>query len=931
MFRGIKFGASSTGKAKKDKKEKKKAKKEKKKHKKRRAASSSSDGESSDEDAVQEPSVRAGRARSDEDDEDDFMKAPVLPEDELELGTDVRNKPPVIGKERKSSKAAGSSSSSPARAESPKNKPSSSSNPPATAGGDATAKEAAAAGSTNQHGPLDLLSAFGAQITDLESRADRKKRERREQKEEQDPTARKVDLDTGVAHERELNPAAYDPQLAAAQLAKDVHSGGGWDLPAHLRIGDGGRAWEKRARQREREEQQDPEAFKNALPVKRSGNKGGKGGGGAAEQAAGAEEDPDEQIDHNEDLSMYEWGSQKKKRPQFKGRPTGQINDEHGNPIEDGTTKGGQNRGKNKLDHGMSLEGLIGGGDEDDIPGKNKGGKKGERKGGYSTSGKGEVDENNRSYHNNSSRRDDRGRRDSRRRRDSRSRRGGARSYYDDRRRGGGPPGDDGAEEDDFGALRKKYGASGSSRHDQRRGGGRREDSRRGRGRERGGRADNAASRAEEEEDHAKAAKMKQDEEEKSLDRNQLQARALQAMMSGDTKTYDRLTAMLQDKPPLLNEEPADKGLSKNSKGKKGKQKGGDSSKSGKGAEPLTIEEMQRHAKLGGDDHEKLFVDHIRKRGRNFMDVTDDTYEEDGSFNDNFVEKKRKRGQPPPKEKEMNNNNALVTKEKLVNLKRCPHCFESAKFSYRSESTANEFYDDDSEQGTKVRNINIISESDLCYVAVENSQVAFLEQEIIIVPWDHVDTISVNDMDEDTFKEIRNYQKSLVKFFDEKFQKACIFWEDVQQVPTPDQQHLGAGRHCVVRCFPVEKEFLTELQIYFREAFKENAGASDEFDRVHKNLIEIPPHSSNSIRDKIAKRFPYVFVDFGLMKGYLHPVDHPLPRDFIKHIFCGCLDLDFLTHKAYSSAEDYEGEVRRINKLFTSFDWSKDLEQQVGE
>eukprot|EP00392_Amoebophrya_sp_AT5.2_P007480 g7495.t1 len=841
MFRGIKFG-SSTAKSKKETKEsfrvtslnfanapdrgtdkkikkekKKKDKKKKKKRRKRSASSSSSGGRSSSEDDARPPSP------------------PRLPEDEVLVVQPTEQLQP------------------PAEAE------------PA-----------------EQH--LDLFNAFGAGVKDFESRDVRKKRERQEAQAEEDAArgVRRVNLDGGVAHERELNPAAYDEDRAAAQLSSSAP--GGWDLPSHLRIGDGGRAWRQKATRREREEEKDPEGFKKPIPVKTRGGKKGEAcgeekGGKKGAPAAGGSNGPShtfrdadgagDEVDPNEDLSMYEWGTQRKRKPD-KGKMKGA-----GKQAAAGDHGG--NRARMEYNDDEML-GEFGGSskrpvEQDDVDAFGSLRKK------FKVPG-----ETSRGF--------------------------GGKGNYDLRGTSKGR------------GEQLGFGGSPSSRADRQHGN-------YGNG-ERGAAPAPAA-------DHDK-----QNAAEASLDRNELQARALEAMMNGDGKEYDRLTALVQNKIMVTEQAGGSSSSSKGGGGSRDK----DNKSSGKNAQrqqqqkgkgydlATSVADMQRHEKLGGDDHEELFVDHIKKRGRNFGDVMDDTYEEDGSFADNFVEKKRKRGQPPPRSKggdhtSRDENNSLMTRDKMVNLKRCHHCFDGQKWSYGR---------------------TILAESELAFVALENEKLAFLPGEVIICPWDHVNAMSVNDMDDDTAGEIRNFQKSLVQMLEQAsfgeqdvFQsdandeflqgKAWLFVEDAFEIPSPDKQSLGAGRHCVVRGYPIDRKILkADLGIYFKQAFRE---ATNEFERTHKSLLEV-----KNIRSAggsfgtggVPKRFPYMFVDFNLEKGYLHPVDQKLEENFVKHVLCGCLEMDYLGHKAYGGPYGVAGNehpvvfeecLKTVRKALEDYDWTR--------
>ncbi|CAD7931211.1 unnamed protein product [Amoebophrya sp. A25] len=958
MFRGIKFGANAAkqdkldkkAKKKEEKKRKKKEKKERKKDKynnyssrhdkkkkKRAQSSSSSEQESSSDDAEasdeQEYRGKAGRREQHRDPEiERALRAGERSSDDEEGDHpgDERRAREDRDSSRVSRAARNYHEEEEDRQENINVATSSAATSKDTAGGKengaSTNKEKESA-PPRSGGGLDLFSAFGAGITDFESRDDRKKRERAEQKAAEAGANGRRLLDDPVAHERELNPAAYEKSAQGMTTGgnnegQQSKPGGGWSLPAHLRVGDGGKGWQNRAGKRGKEEQQDPELFKKALPVKRTGGKKGKKGGSGADLVDGL--NADGLIDPDEDLSRYEWGGRSNNRGggggnKSRGKRGKQLSslksDEAvmnaastaSHSFASGAFSGSRNGGSSRNEYDDSD--IMGGAGA--VPGASFGASRRLMPTSSARHGDSEDDED-----------------------------GGFAALRQKYQDGDGTRGKGSGEGNARSRRNEQRGGSSSSSGPS----GRRYDD----DQHRSGGHDTTTS-------STSTGKGNSATNEANLDRNVLQAKALEAMMNGDDAEYTRLTALLQEAKPMI--ESTDKNADNNKGkdhvkgGKKGtsrKGKGDSKGENGKDDEASSVTDMLRREKMGGEDnHERMFVDHIRKRGRNFMDVGGHDYEEDGSWNDNFVEKKRKRGQPPPEQKggkggkNGSAGNSLMSRDRLLHLQRCHHCYESSRWSYEKL---------------------LIAQSDLAYLAFENSKVSFLENEMIIAPWDHVNSLSLNDMDEDSYQEMRNYMKALVAFFNwrndqkrnegdqEEFQSLTpLFIETLMEVPSPDRQSLGGSAHCVVRVLPVPSDAIGELQIYFREAFREAVG---EFDRTHKALVEIRNGNLRSgvvvsasgrggsasassaggnsstagllglgsmSRAAVAKRFPYVFVDFGMEKGYVHPVDEKLNKDFVKHVLCGCLDIDFLTHKAYPGGE------KQLAQAMASF--KKDFEE----
>ena len=76
-----------------------------------------------------------------------------------------------------------------------------------------------------------------------------------------------------------------------------------------------------------------------------------------------------------------------------------------------------------------------------------------------------------------------------------------------------------------------------------------------------------------------------------------------------------------------------------------------------------------------------------------------------------------------------------------------------------------------------------------------------------IVPMQHEG--ATRNVDDDTWEELRNFKKCLVKMFDEQ-NKEAIFLETAM--------HLSRQkRHCVVECIPIPSSFSKDAPLYFKK------------------------------------------------------------------------------------------------------------------
>ncbi|CAE8590522.1 unnamed protein product, partial [Polarella glacialis] len=231
-----------------------------------------------------------------------------------------------------------------------------------------------------------------------------------------------------------------------------------------------------------------------------------------------------------------------------------------------------------------------------------------------------------------------------------------------------------------------------------------------------------------------------------------------------------------------------------------------------------------------------------------------------------------------------------------VNLEKCTFCMESKKFQ-RKEA--------------------MMSVAPHVYLCLDAFNRCIFPNQVCIVPQEHCN--ATTELEEAAAAEVRNYQKCLVRFFEEQDPpQAIIFVETAIHRVSRDKALLGAGPHTCIVGYPIELALLPECRSYWKKAFDE---AENEFETTHKKVI--PTDAKGGVRAAVPKGFPYVHVDFALTGGYAHVVDDvaEFPRDFGQHVMAGMCELTILD-RAYHAKEEYKSACQNIKTRFADgFDW----------
>mmetsp|Transcript_35728 Transcript_35728/g.83652 ORF Transcript_35728/g.83652 Transcript_35728/m.83652 type:complete len:482 (+) Transcript_35728:64-1509(+) len=248
---------------------------------------------------------------------------------------------------------------------------------------------------------------------------------------------------------------------------------------------------------------------------------------------------------------------------------------------------------------------------------------------------------------------------------------------------------------------------------------------------------------------------------------------------------------------------------------------------------------------------------------------------------------------------------AVMDKKKMhQNLQRCDRCMESERFKREKRQEL------------------VISVSPRAYVCMDDFSRSVLPDQVLICPQEHLPAIT--DLDEDTYIEVRNYQKSLARYFDEQDPpRRVIFVESCIRRAAEDQLLMGAGGHAELVAYPVSMEVFQDAKVYFKKALDE---AESEWVTQHKKVIETDP--KKGVRAAVPKNFPYVHIDFSLQGGYAHVVEDAaeFPKDFAQQTIAGMCELTVLD-RAYTAKGEYKTACEELKRRFkdSGFDWTAGL------
>eukprot|EP01071_Lankesteria_metandrocarpae_P014967 Lankesteria_metandrocarpae@DN9193_c0_g1_i1.p1 len=310
-----------------------------------------------------------------------------------------------------------------------------------------------------------------------------------------------------------------------------------------------------------------------------------------------------------------------------------------------------------------------------------------------------------------------------------------------------------------------------------------------------------------------------------------------------------------------------------------------------------SLDSLYREAKTqSGVDYDHNYMKRVTQSRRYREDNINDDFDEVHSLN-KFEEK-----------------NESLTSTHRANLERQRQIKDKARLTKQFKSC---LFCVDSPKFAQVRSSMVIAYSPLAYVCFQSLSQCAVENHLIIAPVMHIP--SLTHLDDDVYDHIRNFQKSLVAYFDEQgMGLVCV--ETVIRHVAMEKTLLGGGSHCVVECYPVPHARLQECKSYFTKALRE---VESEWSQ-HKSIIDTSAYKGP--RGAIPKKFPYFHVDFNLSGGMGHVIENEqkFPKGFAKDIVKGMLSLE-RHERPYSSPEVLKTAVKLLKKDFEKYDWSKSL------
>ncbi|CAD8209009.1 unnamed protein product [Paramecium pentaurelia] len=291
------------------------------------------------------------------------------------------------------------------------------------------------------------------------------------------------------------------------------------------------------------------------------------------------------------------------------------------------------------------------------------------------------------------------------------------------------------------------------------------------------------------------------------------------------------------------------------------------------------IEEPVRQKKVRIMD-DQLHKQRIKEKGLQFDDLEDDDQKPDN----------QKTKQEKNKENQKKGEMLFQQRQLQKAISECEFCLSNEQLS--------QYY--------------ILSQSTNAMLVLPKSRFYNAYTHLLIVPMEHVQCI--RDVEDETYEEIRNFQKCLVGAFD-KVNMECIFYENAfkfKYVP-----------HAIIECVAIPYKISKEanLNLYFKQGMDE----LDGFWSTHKKIIEIQKNKGG-IRKQIPKGFAYFYVDFSLKLGYAHVIENEnnFSSNFAREILASILSVE--KSNVLSPKPRTEIEAKQENDAFQliwkQYDWT---------
>ncbi|GIX60772.1 CwfJ family protein [Babesia caballi] len=218
---------------------------------------------------------------------------------------------------------------------------------------------------------------------------------------------------------------------------------------------------------------------------------------------------------------------------------------------------------------------------------------------------------------------------------------------------------------------------------------------------------------------------------------------------------------------------------------------------------------------------------------------------------------------------------------------------------------------------SRQRNLHI-SQSDTAFLALEHWRQAVLFDHLVLAPKQHVQNTLY--LDDDAYTELRNYQKTLVRMYDQQG-KAVVFVEVSLGDPFLRNKEDGGARqgpHCRIECFPLPADALGEAKSMFRRALSELVPDWAQ----SRRLLAI--NGNTGVRGRVPRGFDFVHVDYALDgEGLVCIVeDHDrASHSLAREVVAGVLRMDAM-QRAFRSAEKHAEASSWLTSTYRNFDWT---------
>ncbi|KAI8820967.1 CwfJ C-terminus 1-domain-containing protein-like protein [Fimicolochytrium jonesii] len=182
----------------------------------------------------------------------------------------------------------------------------------------------------------------------------------------------------------------------------------------------------------------------------------------------------------------------------------------------------------------------------------------------------------------------------------------------------------------------------------------------------------------------------------------------------------------------------------------------------------------------------------------------------------------------------------------------------------------------------------------------------------LIVPIDHV--LTTLECDDETWDEIRNFQKCLLQMFAAQKQ-GVVFMEQVI--------NFKWHKHTVIECIPVPLSNWEDCPAYYKEAIL----AADEEWTQHRKLIDTSKHG---FRRSMVKNLPYFHVWFDPNRGMGHVIEDQENWNewFGREVIASFLDLspDKWRRPRWINPKDHAPRMKWFLEKWKGYDWTAMLE-----